>query len=121
MADFSANWSASDRPVSPYNLGKEARIEAPQTPEDRARLEGRFSPAMPHITMTQHIYSQMILKKLVKQYLLMLMENVTLLHLLQQNQTKMTMTLSIKMSNNRQTKNLNHRCLNGYARIGVSF
>ena len=34
--------------------------------------------------MTQHIYSQMILKKLIKQYPLILMENVTLLHLLQQ-------------------------------------
>ena len=30
MADFSANWSASDRPVSPYNSGTEARIEAPK-------------------------------------------------------------------------------------------
>ena len=37
MADFSANWSASDRPVSPYNSGTEARIEAPQTTKDRAR------------------------------------------------------------------------------------
>ena len=37
MADFSATWSASDQPVSPYNLGTEARIEAPQTPKDRAR------------------------------------------------------------------------------------
>ena len=37
MADFSANWSASDQPVSPYNSGTEARIEAPQAPEDRAR------------------------------------------------------------------------------------
>ena len=34
MADFSANWSASDWPVSPYNLGTEAQIEAPQAPED---------------------------------------------------------------------------------------
>ena len=33
MADFSANWSASDH----YNSGTEARIEAPQAPEDRAR------------------------------------------------------------------------------------
>ena len=37
MADFSANWSASDRPVFPYNSGTEARIEMPQAPEDRAR------------------------------------------------------------------------------------
>ena len=37
MAYFSATWSASDRPVSPYNSGAEARIEAPQAPEDRAR------------------------------------------------------------------------------------
>ena len=38
MADFSANWSASDRPVFPYNnSGTEARIEAPQAPKDRAR------------------------------------------------------------------------------------
>ena len=37
MAHFSATWSASDRPVSPYNSGTEARIEAPQAPEDRAR------------------------------------------------------------------------------------
>ena len=37
MADFSANWSASDRSFSPYNSGTEARIEAPQAPEDRAR------------------------------------------------------------------------------------
>ena len=37
MADFSANWSASDLPVFPYNLGIEARIEAPQAQEDRAR------------------------------------------------------------------------------------
>ena len=34
---FSANWSASDRPIFPYNSGTEARIEAPQVPEDRAR------------------------------------------------------------------------------------
>ena len=60
-------------------------------------------------------------KKLIKQYPLMLMENVTLLHLLQQNQTKMTKMTSIKMSNNRQAKNLKSRCLNGYAQIGVSF
>ena len=60
-------------------------------------------------------------KKINKQYPLILMENVTLLHLLQQNQTKMTKTMSIKMSNRIKTKNLNHRCLNGYARIGVSF
>ena len=71
--------------------------------------------------MTQHIYSQIILKKLIKQYPLMLMENVTLLHLLQQNQTKMTKTMSIKMSNRIKTKNLNHRCLNGYAQIGSNF
>ena len=57
-----------------------------------------------HITMTQHIYCQMIVTKLIKQYPLMLMANVTLLHLIQQNQTKMTMTMSIKMSNSRQTK-----------------
>ena len=37
MAHFSANWSASDRPVSPYNSGTEAWIETPQAPEDRAR------------------------------------------------------------------------------------
>ena len=37
MAQSSATWSASDRPVSPYNSGTEARIEAPQAPEDRAR------------------------------------------------------------------------------------
>ena len=37
MADFSDNWSARDQPVSPYNLGTEAWIEAPQAPEDRAR------------------------------------------------------------------------------------
>ena len=37
MADFSANWSASDRSVFPYNLGTEAQIEAPQAPQDRAR------------------------------------------------------------------------------------
>ena len=37
MADFSANWSASDRTVFPYNLGTEARIEAPEAPKDRAR------------------------------------------------------------------------------------
>ena len=37
MADFSANWSARDRPVFPYNSGTEAWIEAPQAPEDRAR------------------------------------------------------------------------------------
>ena len=37
MADFSANLSASDWPVSTYNSGTEARIEAPQAPEDRAR------------------------------------------------------------------------------------
>ena len=30
MADFSANWSASDRPVFPYSSGTEARIEASQ-------------------------------------------------------------------------------------------
>ena len=37
MADFSATWSASDEPISPYNLGTEARIEVPQAPEDRAK------------------------------------------------------------------------------------
>ena len=37
MAHFSTTWSASDRPVFPYNSGTEARIEAPQVPEDRAR------------------------------------------------------------------------------------
>ena len=37
MADFSANWSASNRPVFPYNSETEAWIEAPQAPEDRAR------------------------------------------------------------------------------------
>ena len=37
MAHFSATWSASDQPISPYNSGTEARIEAPQAPEDRAR------------------------------------------------------------------------------------
>ena len=37
MADFSANWYASDRPISPYNLGTEVQIEAPKAPEDRAR------------------------------------------------------------------------------------
>ena len=33
MAHFSATWSASDRPVSPYNSGSEAWIEALQAPE----------------------------------------------------------------------------------------
>ena len=37
MADFSVTWSASDRLVFPYNLRTEARIEAPQAPEDKAR------------------------------------------------------------------------------------
>ena len=37
MAHFSATWSASDRPVSPYNSGTEALIEAPQAAEDRAK------------------------------------------------------------------------------------
>ena len=37
MAHFSATWSASDQPVSPYNSGTEAWIEVPQAPEDRAR------------------------------------------------------------------------------------
>ena len=37
MAHFSATWSARDRPFSPYNSGTEARIEAQQAPEDRAR------------------------------------------------------------------------------------
>ena len=36
MADFSANMSARDRPVSPYNSGTEAWIDVPQAPEDRA-------------------------------------------------------------------------------------
>ena len=48
-------------------------------------------------------------------------DDVILLNLLWQNQTKMTMTMNIKMSNNRQTKYLKSRCLNGYAQIGVSF
>ena len=30
-------WSASDRPVSPYNSGTEAQIKSPQAPEDRSR------------------------------------------------------------------------------------
>ena len=34
MADFSATWSASDRPVFPYNSETEAWIEAP---DNRAR------------------------------------------------------------------------------------
>ena len=65
MADFSANWSASDRPVFPYNSGTKARIEAPQAPEDEQgkgyimvkitqffvfKPEGRFSPAVPHLS-----------------------------------------------------------------------
>ena len=37
MADFSATQSASDQLVFPYNWGTEARIEVPQTPEDKAR------------------------------------------------------------------------------------
>ena len=37
MADFSATWSASDRPVFPYNSGTEAQIEALQASKDRAR------------------------------------------------------------------------------------
>ena len=37
MAHFSATWSASVRPVSPYNSGTEAQIETPQAPEDRKR------------------------------------------------------------------------------------
>ena len=37
MADFSATWSAIDRPVFPYNSGKEAWIEAQQAPVDRAK------------------------------------------------------------------------------------
>ena len=37
MADFSANWSASDRPVFPYNSGTEAWIAALQAPKDRVR------------------------------------------------------------------------------------
>ena len=39
MADFSATWSASDQLISPYNLGTEAWIEAPQAPEDRRKKE----------------------------------------------------------------------------------
>ena len=31
------NWSASDRPVFPYNSGTEALIEVPLAPEDRER------------------------------------------------------------------------------------
>ena len=61
MAHFSATCSASDRPVSPYNSGTEARIEAPQAPEDRGHnmilitpfglkmSYGRFSLARSHI------------------------------------------------------------------------
>ena len=37
MSHFSATWSARDRPISPYNSGTEARIEAPKAPENRAR------------------------------------------------------------------------------------
>ena len=37
MAHFSATWSASDRPISPFNSGTKAWIEVPQAPEDRAR------------------------------------------------------------------------------------
>ena len=37
MPDFSATWSASDRPVFSYISGTEARIEVTQAPEDRAR------------------------------------------------------------------------------------
>ena len=37
MVDFSATWSASDRPFFPYNSGTEAQIEAPQAPKDRAK------------------------------------------------------------------------------------
>ena len=37
MADFSVTWSASVQPVFPYNSGTEARIEAAQALEDRAR------------------------------------------------------------------------------------
>ena len=47
--------------------------------------------------------------------------NVTLLSLLQQNQTMMMTTMSIKMSNRIKTKNLSQRCLNGYARIGANY
>ena len=39
MVDFSATWSASDRPVFPYNSGTEAWIEVPQAPEDKAKKE----------------------------------------------------------------------------------
>ena len=42
-------------------------------------------------------------------------------HIAGKNQTMMTTTMSIKMSNRIKAKNLNHRCLNGYAQIGVSF
>ena len=37
MAIFTATWSASDRPIYPYNSGTKARIEVPQVPEDRAK------------------------------------------------------------------------------------
>lgn len=37
MADFSVNWSGSDRHVFPYNSGTEVQIEAPQAREDRVR------------------------------------------------------------------------------------
>ena len=53
----------------------------------------------------------MIVTKLIKQYPLMLMENVTLLSLLQQSQTKMMRTMSIKMSNRIKTINLNQQML----------
>ena len=39
MAIFSATWSASDWPVSPYIFVTEAQIEAQQAPEDRAKKE----------------------------------------------------------------------------------
>ena len=37
MADFSATFSAIDQPIFPYYSGREAWIEAPQAPEERAR------------------------------------------------------------------------------------
>ena len=37
MAKFFANWSATDRPVFPYNSGTKTWIEGQQVPQDRAR------------------------------------------------------------------------------------
>ena len=37
MVNFSANWSASDRHIYPYNSGTEAQIEVPPAPENRER------------------------------------------------------------------------------------